>query len=108
MVVIMLVTLALITWTGLETYAAEGKGSLANISLEVSSAYADDHHGSWSGGRGGDEFWEEVHEFTVNLMLTLIFVHIIGVVISSLLHGENLPRAMLTGRKKIKEDERLS
>lgn len=107
MVIIMLVALSLITWTGLETYAAEGKGPLANISIEVNSAHADDHHGSWNGGRGGGEFWEEVHEFTVNLMLMLIFVHIAGVIISSLLHGENLPRAMLTGRKKVKEDEAL-
>lgn len=107
MVLIMLATLALVTWTGLETYAAEGKGPLAHISLEISVAHADSDH--WrSGGRGGDEFWEELHEFSVSLMLLLIFVHIAGVIISSLLHRENLVRAMLTGRKKRREDEPIS
>jgi len=103
MVVVMLLTLALVTWTGLETYAAEGKGPLANVSLEITAAHADDDHGNWK--RGGEEFWEEVHEFTVSLMLILIFVHIAGVFVSSLLHGENLPRAMVTGRKVIHKDD---
>ena len=106
MVVMMLLVLTLVTWTGLETYAAEGKGPLANISLDITAAHADDNHGDRN--RGGEEFWEELHEFTVNLMLILIFVHIAGVLISSLLHGENLPRAMVTGRKSIQKDEKFS
>ncbi|PJA32292.1 MAG: cytochrome b [Zetaproteobacteria bacterium CG_4_9_14_3_um_filter_53_7] len=107
MVVMMLVVLALVTWTGLETYAAEGHGPLAGTSMQISTAQAD----SWEYGEnrnGGDEFWEEVHEFTVNLMLLLVFLHLGGVAVSSLLHGENLPRAMITGRKNIKDDEPIS
>jgi len=107
MVVVMLVVLALATWTGLETYAAEGKGPLAqsSISLQIPAAHAD----SWEHGESkGDEFWEEIHEFTVNLMLLLVFVHIAGVFVSSFLHGENLPRAMVTGRKSIPDSDRES
>ncbi|HHH48230.1 MAG TPA: cytochrome B, partial [Gammaproteobacteria bacterium] len=48
-----------------------------------------------------DEFWEEVHEFMGNFMLVLIFLHIAGVVVSSRLHGENLVKAMIDGRKRI-------
>jgi hypothetical protein len=33
-------------------------------------------------------------------MLTVVFVHLIGVFSGSLLHGENLVPAMLTGRKQ--------
>ena len=104
MVVAMLLLLALLTWTGLETYAAEGKGPLASISLEISSAHADDRE-SENRSRGGSDFWEDVHEFAANLMLLLIFVHIAGVFVSSILHGENLPRAMITGRKGIQNSE---
>jgi len=100
MVVVMLLLLALLTWTGQETYAAEGKGPLASISLEISSAHADEWE-SENRSHGGSDFWEEVHEFVANVMLLFIFVHIAGVFVSSILHGENLPRAMITGRKEI-------
>lgn len=43
---------------------------------------------------------EEVHEFLAGLMLTVVAVHLLGVVAGSLLHGENLVRAMLTGYKQ--------
>ncbi|MFQ5582774.1 MAG: cytochrome b/b6 domain-containing protein [Mariprofundaceae bacterium] len=104
MVVVMLIVLALVTWTGLETYAAEGKGPLANsaISLEIPAAYAD----GWEHGENReDEFREEVHEAAVNLMLLLVFAHLVGVLVSSLLHRENLPRAMITGRKTVQNRE---
>lgn len=43
---------------------------------------------------------EEAHEVLATLALGLVGVHVLGVVVSSLLHHENLVRAMLTGRKQ--------
>ena len=42
---------------------------------------------------------EELHEGLASAMLTVVIVHVAGVVSGSLVHGENLVRAMLTGRK---------
>ena len=42
---------------------------------------------------------EDLHRASANGLIVLVAVHVIGVVASSLLHGENLVRAMVTGRK---------
>jgi cytochrome b len=47
----------------------------------------------------GGHFMEEMHEAFSNLLLGVVMVHIAGVVASSLVHGENLVRSMLTGYK---------
>lgn len=47
-------------------------------------------------------FWvEAIHAASANLLIGLVVLHVLGVVTSSLLHGENLVRAMFTGRKPI-------
>ena len=47
-----------------------------------------------------EDLWEEIHEVFANLTLLLIVMHIAGVLMSGRAHGENLVKAMLTGRKK--------
>jgi len=47
----------------------------------------------------GGEWLEELHEGVANSMLALVTVHVLGVLVSSLLHRENLVRAMINGYK---------
>ena len=47
----------------------------------------------------GGDFLEEVHEGISFAMLAVVGVHVAGVLMSSLLHRENLVRAMFDGRK---------
>lgn len=50
-------------------------------------------------GRAGESL-EEVHEALAVAMLAMVVVHVLGVVVSSVLHRENLARAMVTGYKQ--------
>ncbi len=51
-----------------------------------------------------DSFWgakwvEELHEALANATVALVGVHVIGLILGSFLHRENLVGAMITGRK---------
>ena len=62
----------------------------------------DREYGADSAGNheAAEEFWEDVHEFAANLTLALVSAHVLGVLASSIAHRENLPLAMVTGRKR--------
>lgn len=47
----------------------------------------------------GGDMLEELHEFLSYAMLAVVAVHVAGVVVSSMMHRENLVRAMITGIK---------
>ena len=102
MVVLLLVFLSLTTWTGLELYATKDKGPLATNVAFVQTAYAHDDRDKDEHGEEGEEhgLWEEIHEVFANLTLILVFMHIGGVIFSSIVERENLVRAMITGYKK--------
>ncbi len=86
MVILLLGSLLISAVTGIALYgAAERAGPL----------------GGWLGNTGelGEDALEEVHEFFANFTVLLIVIHVLGVLIESLLHRENLVKAMFTGNK---------
>lgn len=87
MIVVLMVSLSLTTITGLILLgAAENAGPLA----------------SWFGGanESSAELLEEIHEAIANFTLLLVVVHVGGVIVGSILHRENLVRAMFDGTKR--------
>lgn len=48
----------------------------------------------------GENWIEDTHEILSELTLVLIGLHVVGVLISSLAHRENLVAAMITGKKR--------
>jgi len=47
----------------------------------------------------------DLHGLVTNVMLGVILLHLVGVLMSSILHRENLVRAMFTGLKSAESDE---
>ena len=84
MVLLLLVMLAATGIAGLIVYGGEEQaGPLAGMVSEVTA-----------------EQFEEVHEVLANITLALVLIHIAAVLFASHVHKENLPRAMVTGKKR--------
>jgi cytochrome b len=107
MVIALLLCLAATVATGLMAEQGEGKAAPAQgRAAIVSPAFADEH----KEGRAG--LHEEEHESAIgeahaalaNITLGLIVLHVLGVLLASFVHRENLARAMITGEKRADED----
>jgi cytochrome b len=56
----------------------------------------------------GGDWLGEFHEGAANFLMALVGVHLAGVAIGSLAHGENLPRSMVTGLKRGEASEAIT
>jgi cytochrome b len=121
MVIALLVSLAGTTLTGMKLYAVEeNKGpftitaqqallKIQSVSLITEAKAEDDDEDEESKDldidhkvdKQAEEFWEELHELLANLTLLLVFLHIGGVIASSIIDKEKLVKTMLTGEKDI-------
>jgi len=90
MVVALLASLVAVILSGMSLYAmAEHSGPFASLEAGLLGAISSSKY-----------FWADLHGFFVNFTLLLAFIHVGSVVVSSFAHGENLPRAMITGKKR--------
>jgi cytochrome b len=90
MVVTLLLSLVAVILSGMSLYAmAEHSGPFASLEAGLLGAIGTSKY-----------FWEDLHRFIVHFTLLLVFIHVGSVVVSSFAHGENLPRAMITGKKR--------
>lgn len=106
MIFTLLICLSATVLSGLIAYGDSGKGPLADTGGGfIASARADEHGSHHSGGKGGGESAiGELHAALANITVGLVMLHILGVGLSSVLHRENLVRAMITGRKRPEND----
>ena len=121
MVLLLLAGLLGTVWSGMELHAIENNaGPLAALATPstgatpasssalaiISVARADENdHGKRAGryergGFGGEKFWEEVHEVLANGVMVLVVLHVLGVILASVAHRENLVGSMFSGAKR--------
>ena len=112
MVYLLLLTLAATVLSGMTLLAMEEhQGPLAPFFGSTPSTSTANQPGDQGAGRAeatrdgeseprGEDAVEEAHEILANIVLILVILHILGVVVASVAHRENLVRAMVTGNKR--------
>jgi cytochrome b len=83
MILILLLSILITAISGMSLFAMEGSGPLV---------------GSFVTRLPGSVV-EDVHEFFADFTLLMVCVHVIGVLVTSRLHRQNLIRAMISGKK---------
>jgi cytochrome b len=83
MIVLLMLGLLMIVMSGLVLYGA------------------DQHLGPFAGmvGKSSERLWKEIHETAANVTLLLVVGHVAGVIFESIVHRENLVKAMWNGYK---------
>jgi cytochrome b len=112
-IIVLLAGLAGTVWSGHVAYIPQIDGesavgaryvmTFAGAPVALRSVAERDDDDEWEGNErddGAGELWEEVHEALAELMVVLVLVHIGGVLLASVVHRENLVRAMITGVKR--------
>ena len=84
MIILLIGIIGITVLSGIILIAIDGYGPLASTFVS-----------NWP-----EDWMEEIHELSTNITIGLIFLHVFGVIFSSLLHKENLAKAMITGIKK--------
>ena len=75
-------------------------GILVLVVLTVLSGYA-------SYEEIGGEWLSDLHDAMASLLMGIVVLHVAAVIVTSVLHKENLIRAMLTGKKLIAPDQAI-
>jgi cytochrome b len=104
MVFLLLIGLSGTVGTGILAYGQQGHGPLGSIGTATTlrSLQGDDAAGAQADQPGEREegAMAEVHAALANITLGLIVLHILGVLLASVRHRENLIAAMIGGRKR--------
>lgn len=61
-----------------------------------------------TGALGGGEAFEEVHEVLAYVLLGVIGAHLLGIVLHSLRHRENIALSMIDGKKSVAPEEAIA